>query len=180
MIDGLSVQVRVKTVCSTLDRRPRAIEVKKADTGAVSGASQTSSQLMRLLRDARLSFEQEESMKSSKRADKAAILFPTGLPTSKPVRYEAGETIFSQGDECTAVHYIAEGVVKLTLVSKRGRAGVLGFLGRGDFFGENCISSQAYYSTSAVAIVDGSIMVISRSKHAEDSRTRTRGVQPVY
>ena len=103
-------------------------------------------------------------MKSSKRVDKAAVLFPSGLPTSKPVRYEAGETIFSQGDECTAVHYIAEGIVKLTLVSKRGRAGVLGFLGRGDFFGENCISSQAYYSTSAVAIVDGSILVISRPR----------------
>jgi CRP/FNR family transcriptional regulator, cyclic AMP receptor protein len=103
-------------------------------------------------------------MKSSKRADKAVVLFPGGLPASKFVHYDAGETIFSQGDECTAVHYIKEGVVKLTLVSKRGRTGVLGFLGRGDFFGENCISSQAYYSTSAIAIVAGSIMVINRNK----------------
>ena len=54
--------------------------------------------------------------------------------------------------------------MKLTLVSKRGRAAVLGFLGRGDFFGETCISSQAFYSTSAVTLVPGSVMVINRKK----------------
>src|SRR5271155_4380492 len=103
-------------------------------------------------------------MRSTKRADKAEVLFPVGLPASRLVHYEAGETIFSQGDECTAVHYIKEGIVKLTLVSKRGRTGVLGFLGRGDFFGENCISSQAFYSTSAIALVAGSIIVINRNR----------------
>ncbi len=103
-------------------------------------------------------------MRSTKRADKAEVLFPVGLPASKLVHYEAGETIFSQGDECTAVHYIKQGIVKLTLVSKRGRAAVLGFLGRGDFFGENCISNQAFYSTSAVTLVPGIVMVIDRDK----------------
>jgi CRP/FNR family transcriptional regulator, cyclic AMP receptor protein len=103
-------------------------------------------------------------MTPRKRADKAQVLFPAGLPISKPVRYDAGETIFSQGDECTDVRYIEEGVVKLKLVSKRGRGGILGFLGRGDFFGENCLNGQAFYSTSAVALVPGSIMVINRKK----------------
>ena len=89
---------------------------------------------------------------------------PAGLPVSEPVHYDAGETIFSQGDECTDVRYIEEGVVKLTLVSKRGRGAILGFLGRGDFFGENCLNDQAFYSTSAVALVPGSVMVINRKK----------------
>jgi CRP-like cAMP-binding protein len=66
-------------------------------------------------------------MTPKKRADKAQILFPTGLPVSKPVHYDAGETIFTQGDECTDVGYIEEGIVKLMLVSKRGRRGILGF-----------------------------------------------------
>ena len=101
-------------------------------------------------------------MRTRKRADRAKALFPVGLPASKLENFNAGATIFSQGDECTAVHYIKEGVVKLTLVSRRGRAGVLGFLGRGDFFGENCISSRSFYSTSAVALVSSSIMVIGR------------------
>jgi CRP-like cAMP-binding protein len=103
-------------------------------------------------------------VKSRKRIDKAHVLFPNGLPASKLVDFDAGQTIFSQGDECTAVHYIREGVVKLTLVSKRGRAGVLGFLGRGDFFGESCINSQIFYSTSAVTLVPGTVMVIDRKK----------------
>src|ERR1700689_5819210 len=103
-------------------------------------------------------------MTPKKRADKAQILFPTGLPVSKPVRYDAGETIFTQGDECTDVGYIEEGIVKLMLVSNRGRRGILGFLGRGDFFGENCLNGQAFYSASAVALVPGAIIVINRKK----------------
>jgi CRP/FNR family cyclic AMP-dependent transcriptional regulator len=103
-------------------------------------------------------------MTPKRRADKAQILFPAGLPVSKPVHYAAGETIFSQGDECTDVRYIEEGVVKLKLVSNRGRGGILGFLGRGDFFGENCLHGQAFYSTSAVALVPGRVMVINRKK----------------
>ena len=90
--------------------------------------------------------------------------FPTALPRGKSVDYLPGKTIFSQGDECTAVHYIAQGVVKLVLVSKRGRSGVLGFLGRGDFFGEACIGGHANYETSAIAVVASSILVIDRKK----------------
>jgi CRP/FNR family transcriptional regulator, cyclic AMP receptor protein len=103
-------------------------------------------------------------MTPKRRADKAQIMFPTGLPVSKPVHYDTGETIFTQGDECTDVGYIEEGIVKLMLVSNRGRRGILGFLGRGDFFGESCLNGQAFYSASAVALVPGSIMVINRKK----------------
>jgi len=103
-------------------------------------------------------------MTPKKRADKAQALSLAGLPVSKPVHYDAGETIFSQGDECTDVGYIEEGIVKLMLVSDRGRRGILGFLGRGDFFGENCLTGQAFYSTSAMALVPGSVMVINRKK----------------
>jgi|SRR5580704_4084269 CRP/FNR family cyclic AMP-dependent transcriptional regulator len=103
-------------------------------------------------------------MKSKKRVKRGEELFPSGLPESKSVRYDAGETIFTQGEECTEIHYINEGVVKLELVSKRGRTGILGFLGRGDFFGENCISNQAFYSTSAIALVPGSIIVMDRDE----------------
>lgn len=103
-------------------------------------------------------------MKSRRRADKANVMFPAGLPASKITQYDAGETIFSQGDECTDVHYVREGVVKLELVSKRGKTGVLGFLGRGDFFGEDCISNQAFYSTSAIALVPCGIMELNRDE----------------
>jgi CRP/FNR family transcriptional regulator, cyclic AMP receptor protein len=68
----------------------------------------------------------------------------------------------AQGDECSDIHYICEGIVKLTLVSKRGRSAVLGILARGDFFGEQCITGEATYLTSAVALVPTTIAIIKR------------------
>ena len=53
------------------------------------------------------------------------------MPTKKVVKYRAGEVIFSQGEECSDVNYIEEGLVKLTTVSKRGRGAVLGILSEG-------------------------------------------------
>jgi CRP/FNR family cyclic AMP-dependent transcriptional regulator len=90
------------------------------------------------------------------------LFFSTALPTRKIVEFDSGETIISQGDECTDVHYIDEGIVKLTSVSNRGRGAVLGILGSGDFFGESCISGQSVYLTSAIALVPSKISIIKR------------------
>jgi len=103
-------------------------------------------------------------MTAGKPCKPTKALFPSALPPGKSVDYLPGKTIFSQGDKCTAVHYIRQGVVKLVLVSKRGRSGVLGFLGRGDFFGEGCIGGRANYETSAIAVVASSVLVIDRKK----------------
>src|SRR5580692_5638927 len=84
--------------------------------------------------------------------------------SGKVVEYVPSKTIFSQGEQCKDVHYIQEGVVKLVLVSRRGRSGVLGFLGRGDFFGEACIGGHAIYQTSAITMVPSTIMLIERKK----------------
>jgi CRP-like cAMP-binding protein len=101
-------------------------------------------------------------MKSRGRGLFGATFGSTSLPARKIVEFEAGETIISQGDECTDVHYIDDGVVKLTSVSNRGRGAVLGILGTGDFFGESCISGQSAYLTSAVALVRSSVSIIRR------------------
>ena len=60
------------------------------------------------------------------------------------------------------MYYIQDGIVKLTTVSKRGRAAVLGILGQGDFFGEECITGQETHSTSAVALVPTTTIAIGR------------------
>lgn len=86
--------------------------------------------------------------------------FDVALPGRKIVKYKAGQTIVSQGEECTEIYYIEEGVVKLTLVSNRGRAAVLGILREGDFFGEGCLTAQNTHPTSAIALVDSSISII--------------------
>lgn len=84
------------------------------------------------------------------------------LETSKLVKYTVRKTIVAQGDDCSDIHYICEGIVKLTLVSKRGRSAVLGILAKGDFFGEQCITGEATYLTSAIALVPTTIAVIKR------------------
>jgi len=91
-----------------------------------------------------------------------APVFSAALPARKIMDFRAGETIISQGEECTDVHYIDEGIVKLTSVSNRGRGAVLGILSSGDFFGESCISGQSVYLTSAIALVGSKVSVIKR------------------
>jgi CRP/FNR family cyclic AMP-dependent transcriptional regulator len=91
-----------------------------------------------------------------------APVFSAALPARKIMEFRAGETIISQGDECTDVHYVDEGIVKLTSVSNRGRGAVLGILSSGDFFGESCISGQSAYLTSAVALVGSKVSIIKR------------------
>lgn len=87
---------------------------------------------------------------------------PKLIPTKKALQYGPGDLIISQGEDCSDVHYIEKGLVKLTLVSEAGKGAVLGILGQGDFFGESCIVGQTVYLTSAVALVSCAIVVIKR------------------
>lgn len=99
--------------------------------------------------------------------NKNGINFSLALPSARTIEYPATRTIFSQEDRCTDVHYIKMGVVKLMLVSKRGRSGILGFLGPGDFFGEGCISGRASYLTSAIALVPTTVNVVKQKQMIE-------------
>jgi CRP/FNR family transcriptional regulator, cyclic AMP receptor protein len=86
--------------------------------------------------------------------------FAKTLPAKKIKEFKTGETIISQGEDCADVHYIEKGVVKLTLVSNRGKGAVLGILGEGDFFGEACITGGGLYTTSAIALVPSLVNII--------------------
>jgi CRP/FNR family cyclic AMP-dependent transcriptional regulator len=90
----------------------------------------------------------------------ASGFFARALPSKKIKEFKAGQTIISQGENCTDVHYIEKGVVKLTQVSNRGKGAVLGILGEGDFFGEACVTGEAVYSTSAIALVPSVVNII--------------------
>jgi CRP/FNR family transcriptional regulator, cyclic AMP receptor protein len=72
-------------------------------------------------------------------------------------RYKAKKTIFAQGDPADAVFYIQEGEVKLTVVSKQGKEGVVAILGPGDFFGEGCLAGQPSRLASAAAMMNSTI-----------------------
>lgn len=97
-----------------------------------------------------------------RRSSKSAGVLAEALRGTKGKEYQDGQTIVSQGEECTDVYFIEKGMVKLTLVSKRGKGAVLGILGQGDFFGEACISGDSVFSTSAIALMPTVVHVIKR------------------
>jgi CRP/FNR family transcriptional regulator, cyclic AMP receptor protein len=49
------------------------------------------------------------------------------------------QRIFSQGDAADSVFYLQKGKVKMTVVSKRGKEGVIGLVEPGQFFGESSL-----------------------------------------
>ena len=78
------------------------------------------------------------------------------------VQYGREEIIFRQGDPCDHVMYIQSGGVKLSVLSKTGRAAVVAVLGPGDFFGEGCLAAQPLHRGSATAITPSAILVIKK------------------
>jgi CRP/FNR family transcriptional regulator, cyclic AMP receptor protein len=97
-----------------------------------------------------------------RRSSQSASVFAAALTGTNAKEFQEGQTIVTQGEECTDVYYIEKGMVKLTLVSNRGRGAVLGILGHGDFFGEACIGGDLVFSTSAIALVPCLVHIIKR------------------
>jgi CRP/FNR family transcriptional regulator, cyclic AMP receptor protein len=70
--------------------------------------------------------------------------------------------VFSQGEECTDVRYIENGVIELSVCSTKGKRAVLELLGRGDFFGEECLLHPFRHRAAAIALMPSSIIAIKR------------------
>lgn len=87
-------------------------------------------------------------------------MFPILARVGSRITYEAGDRICSQGDTCGGVHYIHNGLVKISTVSKRGRSAILGFLWPGDFFGESCLAGRDRRQFSADALTRTSVIFI--------------------
>lgn len=74
----------------------------------------------------------------------------------KEVRFQAGETIFAEGDPSDHCFRIRSGSVEIRLnisgVMKRGRSQVIATCGPGEFIGEMSVIDAAPRSATAVAI----------------------------
>jgi len=92
-----------------------------------------------------------------------ARTFLTKAGTGRSVSaYRKKHVIFAQGDPADAVFYLERGQVKLTVLSKGGKAAVVALLGPGDFFGEGCLAGQPVRMASASAMTDVSLVRIAR------------------
>jgi CRP/FNR family transcriptional regulator, cyclic AMP receptor protein len=92
-----------------------------------------------------------------------AFLDSAGI-AKRIVEYRRGEVIFSQGDPSEHVLYIQKGGVKLSVLSKSGRQGVVAMLGPGQFFGEGGLAGQAVRMGSATATVDSTILFVDQKQ----------------
>ena len=73
------------------------------------------------------------------------------------------QVLFAQGDAATAVFYILEGRVKLTVISLQGKEAVVAMLGSGDFFGEACLAGQPVCLATATSLDCSTIVRIDRA-----------------
>jgi CRP-like cAMP-binding protein len=77
--------------------------------------------------------------------------------------YRNKEAIFSQGDAAEAMFYVESGHVKLTVASKNGKKAVLAILGKGDFFGENCLLKRSQRTTTATALQQSTVSCVKKA-----------------
>ena len=94
----------------------------------------------------------------------------TGLKMQH-VGYEAGATIFVQGDVATSVMFIDGGTVRLSVLSQAGKEAVVAVLDRWHFFGEGCLVGQPYRMATATAIAASTIITVEKqdmARHLHD------------
>jgi CRP/FNR family transcriptional regulator, cyclic AMP receptor protein len=76
--------------------------------------------------------------------------------------YGKNTGIFSQGDPADAVFYIQEGKVKVCVVSDLGKEAVVALHGKGDFFGEGCLTGQPLRLATVTTMTDCVVMRIDK------------------
>jgi len=100
------------------------------------------------------------------RKDRQAVRAPgsvdwTGIKLQR-LDYQAGTTIFVQGDAATSVMFVDAGTVRLSVLSQAGKEAVVAVLDRWHFFGEGCLVGQPYRMATATAIAPSTIIVVEK------------------
>ncbi len=76
--------------------------------------------------------------------------------------YQRDEVIFHQDDPGDRLHFVANGIVKISLVSPDGRENDIALLSPGDCFGEMSVLNGGIRSATAVAVEATETMTITR------------------
>jgi CRP-like cAMP-binding protein len=78
-------------------------------------------------------------------------------------KYRRGAVVFTQGDTAKDVHYVSEGVIKLTVLSRIGKEAVVGVLAPGDFFGEGVLANENVRLVTAKAMANSTVFAVSKA-----------------
>jgi CRP/FNR family transcriptional regulator, cyclic AMP receptor protein len=78
---------------------------------------------------------------------------------------EKGASIFAQGELATAVFYVQQGRIRISVISKTGKEATVALLGAGNFLGEECIAApNVHHVASATALTSSTILRIERDE----------------
>src|SRR5439155_8591097 len=72
--------------------------------------------------------------------------------------------LYCQGDPDESIFYIQQSRVKLKVISKQGKEGVIAILGAGEFLGEACLIGQTVCLATATTMVPSSILRIVKEE----------------
>jgi CRP/FNR family transcriptional regulator, cyclic AMP receptor protein len=78
-------------------------------------------------------------------------------------KYRRNEIVFAQGDAAEAVFYVDDGKIKVTVVSDQGKEAVVAIHGKGDFFGEGCLTGQPRRLATVTAMTDSVLMRLDKA-----------------
>ena len=81
--------------------------------------------------------------------------------------YREKQRVFAQGDEADAVFYIQEGEVKVCVISEQGKEAVVAMHGKGDFFGEGCLTGQKLRLATTMAMTESIIVRLDKASMIE-------------
>jgi CRP/FNR family transcriptional regulator, cyclic AMP receptor protein len=88
------------------------------------------------------------------------------------IGYEAGATIFAQGEPATSVMYVADGTVRLAVLSHTGKEAVIAVLDTGHFFGEGCLVGQSHRMATASAMSGCTIIAVEKEEMVRQLHAR--------
>ena len=103
----------------------------------------------------------------------AAVIDWSGIEVQH-VEYEAGATIFAQGDAASSVMYVARGTVQLAVLARSGKEAVIAVLNDDSFFGEGCLAGQPYRMATASAMVACTIVIVEGQEMARSEAWQYR------
>jgi CRP/FNR family cyclic AMP-dependent transcriptional regulator len=90
-----------------------------------------------------------------------ALIDWANVPVQR-IAYEAGSTIFAQGEPAASVMYVEHGAVRLAVLSHTGKEAVIAVLDVGHFFGEGCLVGQARRMATASAMSACTIIAVEK------------------
>jgi CRP/FNR family transcriptional regulator, cyclic AMP receptor protein len=78
-------------------------------------------------------------------------------------KYGRNQRVFDQGDQADSVFYVQDGEVKVVVISHHGKDAVVAMHGKGDFFGEGCLTGQPLRLATVLAMTDCIIIRIDKA-----------------